>query len=236
MGNSAVCSLQALRAPVTAHSHSAQASFPSLSPFPTPILVLPSWNCLPNHLLALYPYLFLGEFNPRHIHQLSAQSFQLSASTPAEQVPPGPRWQPVIVQGRLAAEIKEASSFRENIGSNSMSFQKSSQVQHFLSSAITASFYVALNTPASSYLHSGLKYYWYITSKYIATNSQASGCPDAYLWESPILWLSVSSKTQPQCAVQNGASFWLFPSPDPPGEATWNFYQEEKNSRAEVHC
>lgn len=50
--------------------------------------------------------------------------------------------EPVIVQERFASEIKEASAFWKNIGSHSMSFQNGSQVQHFLSSAITAAFCV----------------------------------------------------------------------------------------------
>lgn len=51
--------------------------------------------------------------------------------------------EPVIVQGWFASEIKEASAFWKKIlGHIACHFRKALQVQHFLSSAITASFCV----------------------------------------------------------------------------------------------
>lgn len=78
--------------------------------------------------------------------QQSSELGVLSSGCPGHRPPPHhdghvcleSRCEPVIVQGRFAPEIKEASAFWENIGSHSMSFQNGSQVQHFLRSAITA--------------------------------------------------------------------------------------------------
>lgn len=105
-------------APVTAHLYSARLPF---HPFLPSLL---SSLCLSDHLLAPYPYLLPRKFNPRQVPPILSQVLPVMSLQPSWEVPPETRCEPVIVQRMLAAEIKEAPAFGENIGSNSMSFQK----------------------------------------------------------------------------------------------------------------
>lgn len=110
---------------------------PLSPPYPPPCA---SRNCLPKHLMALYPYLFLEEFNSR-----SSTNSQPSPPSCQPLAPLSKFLQiPAVNQSSCReAGCRDQRGLRiwENIGSNSMSFQKSSQVQHLLSPAITASFY-----------------------------------------------------------------------------------------------
>lgn len=102
-------------------------------------------NHLPRDPHAIYSCLSLGGSQA----ELQARAVQFRSS--CHQPPPlhdghiclESCCEPVIVQGWFASEIKEASAFWKKIlGHIACHFRMALQVQHFLSSAITASFCV----------------------------------------------------------------------------------------------